>query len=585
MGDLSIDDNPLLKSLELLAGLTTAAQLDVSGERLIADLEGLRNLVPSPVHPQIKPRKFVGLSADGSPPGDRELEVGHESAAPASHRDAARSPELVQRRVRGAAARRHSWRSAARPAITCCWSTAGRRRRRSRRTPPTTPSTRCCAPTRPTASSSSPRSCRPTVAPSGVVRLVERLAHPTMCSIGIELPGVPSLVLDNRPGMEAVVEHLIRDHGCRKLAFLAGTPGNPEADVRFEAYQAVLSRHGIAFDPSLACARATSAPTRPRWRWRRSSRAAWQIDGVVAANDEMATGAIDLLRKRGLRVPAGHPRHRLRRSRPGAPGKPAADHRRAAVRSRWPTGRCGRSRSSWRGERCRPAPRSARGSSAVNRAGAATRPTGRIRPTLAAIISSAEVSLDRAPGGAPARAGRTSRRRLLGRRRGGDPPPRRASRRAAGRGRGLPAGDLRPAGQRRQRQRAAAAASQRDLLPARRAPRVVEPRRRARPLRRAEPGRALHHHQPDAAPPAARRELPAPARRRRTGVDRLRPGVAAGRAGQGPAQRRRPHGVSGLRGRRRQGGVAIGDVPAGRRAPGERRARTTPPASWCRRAR
>jgi len=59
-----------------------------------------------------------------------------------------------------------------------------------------------------------------------VTRLVDRFAGAKMCSIGIELPGVPSLVLDNRPGMEAVVEHLVRDHGCRKIAFLAGTPKN-----------------------------------------------------------------------------------------------------------------------------------------------------------------------------------------------------------------------------------------------------------------------------------------------------------------------------------------------------------------------
>ena len=51
--------------------------------------------------------------------------------------------------------------------------------------------------------------------PAGVARLVEGFGHPTTCSVGIELPGVPSLVLDNRPGMEAVVEHLVRDHGRR----------------------------------------------------------------------------------------------------------------------------------------------------------------------------------------------------------------------------------------------------------------------------------------------------------------------------------------------------------------------------------
>ena len=142
--------------------------------------------------------------------------------------------------------------------------------------------------------------------PGGVVRLAERLAHPVMCSIGIALPGVPSLVLDNRPGMEAVVEHLIRDHGRRKIAFLAGTPENPEANARFEAYQAVLNRHGIAFDPRRMARgyfRANSAKT----ALEEILASGVEIDGVVAANDEMATGAIDLLRKRGLRVPQDLP--------------------------------------------------------------------------------------------------------------------------------------------------------------------------------------------------------------------------------------------------------------------------------------
>jgi DNA-binding LacI/PurR family transcriptional regulator/signal transduction histidine kinase/ActR/RegA family two-component response regulator len=142
--------------------------------------------------------------------------------------------------------------------------------------------------------------------PSGVGRLVQRLAHPVMCSIGIELPGVPSLVLDNRPGMEAVVEHLIRDHGRRKLAFLAGTPENPEATARFEAYQAVLKRHGIAFEPRRT-ARGYFRANSAKVAMEEILASGVEIDGVVAANDEMATGAIDLLRKRGLRVPQDVP--------------------------------------------------------------------------------------------------------------------------------------------------------------------------------------------------------------------------------------------------------------------------------------
>jgi DNA-binding LacI/PurR family transcriptional regulator len=45
--------------------------------------------------------------------------------------------------------------------------------------------------------------------------------------------------------MEAVVEHLIRDHRRRKIAFLAGTPNNPEAKVRFDAYQAAYRRYSF----------------------------------------------------------------------------------------------------------------------------------------------------------------------------------------------------------------------------------------------------------------------------------------------------------------------------------------------------
>ena len=142
--------------------------------------------------------------------------------------------------------------------------------------------------------------------PGGVARLVERFAGGKILSIGIELPGVPSLVLDNRPGMEAVLEHLIRDHNCRRIAFLAGTPMNPEAEVRFDAYRTVLERHGIPYDPALV-ARGYFRTTSAKVAMEELLASGVAIDAVVAANDEMATGAIDVLRKHGLRVPQDMP--------------------------------------------------------------------------------------------------------------------------------------------------------------------------------------------------------------------------------------------------------------------------------------
>jgi DNA-binding LacI/PurR family transcriptional regulator/signal transduction histidine kinase/ActR/RegA family two-component response regulator len=138
--------------------------------------------------------------------------------------------------------------------------------------------------------------------PEGVARVVAPLARAPMCSIGIELPGVPSLVLDNRPGMEGVVEHLVRAHGRRRIAFLTGTMKNPEAEARLEAYQAVLARHGLSRDPDLVA--------RGHFRTNEAKQATEELlargvafDAVVAANDEMAVGVLDVLRKHGLRVP------------------------------------------------------------------------------------------------------------------------------------------------------------------------------------------------------------------------------------------------------------------------------------------
>jgi DNA-binding LacI/PurR family transcriptional regulator/signal transduction histidine kinase len=136
----------------------------------------------------------------------------------------------------------------------------------------------------------------------GIAKLVEHYKPAKLCSIGIALPGVPSIVLDNRAGMESAVLHLVRDHGRRQPAFLTGTPRNPESESRFAAYRSVLEKCGIDFDP----ARVASGHFLPAL-----GRAAMDeildrgvaVDAVVAANDSMAIGAIQALRKRGLRIP------------------------------------------------------------------------------------------------------------------------------------------------------------------------------------------------------------------------------------------------------------------------------------------
>lgn len=141
---------------------------------------------------------------------------------------------------------------------------------------------------------------------SAVGNLASRYQGIPLCSIGAAFPTIPSIVLDNRRGMEAVVEHMIDEHGCKRLAFLAGSASNPESEIRLQAYVDVLARHGIAYDSRLV-ADGHFMTVQARAAMEELLARGVSIDGVVAANDSMAFGAMDALRKHGHRVPRDVP--------------------------------------------------------------------------------------------------------------------------------------------------------------------------------------------------------------------------------------------------------------------------------------
>jgi DNA-binding LacI/PurR family transcriptional regulator/signal transduction histidine kinase/ActR/RegA family two-component response regulator len=142
--------------------------------------------------------------------------------------------------------------------------------------------------------------------PDPVCRLADRFRTMPRCSIGLELPGHPSVTIDNRVGMEAVLEHLIGDHGRRRLAFIGGAPNNPEARIRLAVYEETLARHGIPPDPSLiATGHFVTAGGSAAMQELIARGVA--MDAVVAANDVMAFGAMSALRQHGYRVPLDLP--------------------------------------------------------------------------------------------------------------------------------------------------------------------------------------------------------------------------------------------------------------------------------------
>jgi DNA-binding LacI/PurR family transcriptional regulator/signal transduction histidine kinase len=138
--------------------------------------------------------------------------------------------------------------------------------------------------------------------PERLGALHARLSPRASCSVGLFVPGVPSVLVDNRPGMDALLDHVIVDHGRRKVAFISGTPKNPDAEVRLAAYRSALARHGIDYDPNLVVAGNFHTPTATRVTFELLDRGI-PFDALVASNDAMALAAGDAFKSRGFRVP------------------------------------------------------------------------------------------------------------------------------------------------------------------------------------------------------------------------------------------------------------------------------------------
>jgi DNA-binding LacI/PurR family transcriptional regulator/serine phosphatase RsbU (regulator of sigma subunit) len=140
------------------------------------------------------------------------------------------------------------------------------------------------------------------VGTAGVTALCKGLEPVKASSIGLCLPGIPSIVLDNRAAMQVAVNHLVQQHECRRIAYIGGPSHNDEAVLRLLGYRDALQAAGIPFDGSLTGTGHFSMPT-GRQAMNEILGRTRDIDAVVAANDYMAIGAMDELGARGIRVP------------------------------------------------------------------------------------------------------------------------------------------------------------------------------------------------------------------------------------------------------------------------------------------
>ncbi len=136
----------------------------------------------------------------------------------------------------------------------------------------------------------------------GIAALLAPLSAVPRCALGVELPGVPSIVIDNQAGVDQAMRHLVEHHGCKQVAFIRGPNKNTEAESRFCAYREALEREAIAYDERLTFQgdflSASGVAAIAHFREH-----GLMPQAIIAANDVMALGAQQALVAAGVRIP------------------------------------------------------------------------------------------------------------------------------------------------------------------------------------------------------------------------------------------------------------------------------------------
>ena len=79
--------------------------------------------------------------------------------------------------------------------------------------------------------------------------IVERSkkANVPVISHGRIIPGIPNVITDNSAGTKDLTEHLIKEHGVKKLMFFAGAADNDDSNARLETVRDVCLENGLDF--------------------------------------------------------------------------------------------------------------------------------------------------------------------------------------------------------------------------------------------------------------------------------------------------------------------------------------------------
>ncbi|MBN2736113.1 MAG: GGDEF domain-containing protein [Spirochaetales bacterium] len=140
----------------------------------------------------------------------------------------------------------------------------------------------------------------------GVEGLKEFITHfgdIPMVSISVPIEGVPSILIDNQSAVLDAVEHLVTEHGIKRLAYISGPKKHLEAEQRYLGYLKALKEFKLEADNELVVWGDFTQESGERSIQELLDRRNVKFDAILAANDPLAMGAIKALEQRGIIVP------------------------------------------------------------------------------------------------------------------------------------------------------------------------------------------------------------------------------------------------------------------------------------------
>jgi signal transduction histidine kinase len=122
-----------------------------------------------------------------------------------------------------------------------------------------------------------------------------------MVSLGVEFPGVAFLKANTKGGIRSEVAHLIKVHDRHSFVFLAGPRNHPESEQREAEFKEMIEE--LAPGAKAEIRYGDFLEERAYHEVMALIASGWGFDAVVAANDQMAMGAIRALSEHGIPVP------------------------------------------------------------------------------------------------------------------------------------------------------------------------------------------------------------------------------------------------------------------------------------------